>query len=492
MKVVLCVSAAILSLWLSAKFFLFRGLEYTSDLFTHLEMSRSLFRGYPFLADNQFGSHLGLHNFFVVPLLYPLTGPFGAYGLFLSFALLTFAAALLIAVGIGRGEPGQQERIWLVLGAGLLGPISFWVFDDPIYGWHAELLYVPLGVLFALALLRRSRLAWLWGGLIALTREDGAVLAWAIQALYLLSKNPWTRTRWRELAAITAGWLLVFAAGMAVLIANGATSGRLGTVPAAIRTVIDDPGARAGLIASAGDAAALAVCGAVLWIAGLSPLALLLCIGASLVVSVPLALGGALYPGIALRAHGLGWPARFATLWSVWLAAVVFASIRPGAEPHRSRRAWIAAVAILSVLMQAITLRWRRDYDFLARLTPAWRGRPAVVADALSPGERQFVRCLGLRLPRESPVATDGSLFAPFHQHDVVWPDRAFRAWRKPDLVLCDEARRLPFAYGCLDYEKTLAPAYADLAFDRLSVRYLPVARAAVAGCSDRVAHRGP
>src|SRR5690242_4158199 len=142
MKVVLCVSAAILSLWLSAKFFLFRGLEYTSDLFTHLEMSRSLFRGYPFLADNQFGSHLGLHNFFVVPLLYPLTGPFGAYGLFLSFALLTFAAAVSIAAEIRRGEPGQQERDWLVLGAGLLGPISFWVFDDPIYGWHAELLYV--------------------------------------------------------------------------------------------------------------------------------------------------------------------------------------------------------------------------------------------------------------------------------------------------------------------------------------------------------------
>jgi hypothetical protein len=492
------VSIAVLGFWLFAKQYLFTNLEYTSDLFTHLQMSRSVFRGQPFLADNQFGSHIGLHNYFLMPLFYPLTGPFGAYGLFLWSALLMLVAAATIATRAASAEPGRRDCYLVVLVAGLLGPISLWILDNPIYGWHVEPLYVPFGVMFALALLKHSRLAALWAALIFLTKEDGAVLAWAIHVLYEFLRpdaGP-AGARWRRIVAISAAWVLAFAAGMAVLIATGAaTSVRLGGVPAALKMLSADPETRSLLVLSFVDAAWLALGGAVLWLGGLSPAALLSCMVLAIVVVIPQALGTILYTGVALRAHGLAWPARFALLWSLWIAATLFAIARPRLPFNLApgiRRTLLVVVAALSIAVQAVALRTRRNYDVGARLTPQWPHRPPLAASALSTEEKRFLQCLALHLPRSSPVASDGSLFAFFHWHDVVWPDRAFRAWRKADLVVCDAiGERLPFRFGCLDYQRSLPADYASAAHEKLLVRYLPLAQEALSSCGDAGARVG-
>ena len=68
--------------------------------------------------------------------------------------------------------------------------MGFWIWDDPFYGWHAEVLYVPLAVLFAGALTRRRRQVLLWGAALVLLREDGAVVACAIHLLHTWLPGP--------------------------------------------------------------------------------------------------------------------------------------------------------------------------------------------------------------------------------------------------------------------------------------------------------------
>src|SRR5207302_2270063 len=100
----------------------------------------------------------------------------------------------------------------------LLGPVSFWLLDDFTYGWHVELLYLPLGILFAIAREHRSPWALLWGAAIVLSKEDGAVLLFSLLALEslrpLIAGEPGIA---RRLSRVTALRLGLFALGMLFL-----------------------------------------------------------------------------------------------------------------------------------------------------------------------------------------------------------------------------------------------------------------------------------
>src|SRR5205085_12635378 len=143
-----------------------------------------------------------------VPLFAPLTAWLGARGLFVGLALLW----LLAIAALDRLRRGREDRSLAFVAIGgsfLLGPIGFWLVDDLPYGWNVEVAFFPLAVLFAAALVRGSRAALLWGALLLLTREDGAILAWSVHALVVSSREG-GRVR---LLRVTLLWLALFVAG---------------------------------------------------------------------------------------------------------------------------------------------------------------------------------------------------------------------------------------------------------------------------------------
>ncbi len=134
----LLLTLLLLAYWMLAKAVLFERLEYTSDLFDFLEMSRSFAAGRPLLYDNNYGNTPAIHNYYIVPLFYPLTAILGAYGLFAGLAGLWLLALLAIRRLAGTADPWKRELYWIVTLALVLGPVSFWLWDDAHYGWHAQ------------------------------------------------------------------------------------------------------------------------------------------------------------------------------------------------------------------------------------------------------------------------------------------------------------------------------------------------------------------
>src|SRR5262249_22292573 len=150
-----------------------------------------------------------------------LTIPFGAYGLVLGLSLLNALAAWRVATFAGLDLAGR-----LAVLAGLVSPVAYFVFDNPYWGFHPELCYPPLAVVFAveLAVGRRWRVA-LAALPLVLVKEDGAVVVATILVAFFASRLLALRhgppeERRRTLAAAFWSLLavtLVFAANMAVL-----------------------------------------------------------------------------------------------------------------------------------------------------------------------------------------------------------------------------------------------------------------------------------
>src|SRR5260370_20201873 len=74
--------------WLLVKSMLFLRLEYTADLISNLQISRSFFEGRSLLWENGYGNHKAIHNLYIAVLFYPFTRFLGAYGLFVAQALV--------------------------------------------------------------------------------------------------------------------------------------------------------------------------------------------------------------------------------------------------------------------------------------------------------------------------------------------------------------------------------------------------------------------
>ncbi len=66
-------------------------LEYETDLFSVLQLSRDFLWGKPLLYENAYGDNTAYHNSYLMPLYAPFTVAFGGKGLFVA----GFAAMLM-------------------------------------------------------------------------------------------------------------------------------------------------------------------------------------------------------------------------------------------------------------------------------------------------------------------------------------------------------------------------------------------------------------
>lgn len=475
------VALLILGIWVYAKCLLFDQLEYTSDIFQSLIVSRSVFQGLGLFWEPQYG---GLtHNFALLPTWYVLTSWLGAYGLFAGHALLMLAVIAGFASEINLSEAWRRESYWLVVFALVLGPVGFWLWDDPTYGWHTELAFLPLSILFAMGLTRRSRVAWLWGAMLIANREEGALIAWAVHALFVLMEagpnlggtaDRCRRRRTARLALLTLAYLVVFAANVALLLARqpNAADSRIGTALARVPTLWANLAWRTEVWRSVGDAFGLWLAGAIVAVAILRVRWVLLVALVTIPLVVVEAFGMLAYDVGDMRYHGIGWPPRFAMLWGPLVVGSVYAikfAAAPRLGTRRARVAVCVVAAAISVYLQASVLGASRDYDMVARLESVVGHGPQLGASALTAREDRAMRCLGARLPYDTRVAVPAFLDAWFHRQ------RLLMGQASAQFVVCDRARpsRWAIATPCAP-ARSLVWATRAVIVDQLFVAFSP------------------
>ena len=486
---------AVVGAWLAAKAVLFRHLEYVCDMFQHLIMSRSVFEGHPFLWEPQAGGLL--HNYPLLPAFYLLTGWLGAYGLFVGTAVW-FAAAIVAVWRLGtRAEPWRRDAYWTITYTLVLGPVAFWLWDDPLYGWHTQIVFLPLGVMFAASLIARTRLAWLAAALLVLNREEGALVAWAIHLAFELSRTTLDETRpvgtgwWRtpgtkRAFVLSLAYAVAFALNMAALLARQphVADSRVGvTVTQAPYAMLAMPLARAHLLTSLSDAVGLLFCGVIVGFAGLQrkPMAWALALLVPLLATA--AMGTMAYPvdGDAMAFHGLAWPPRFVMPWTVLVAGCYFGAAQAAPRPGRARQArlWTCVVVgLATVAAQVIMLDARRSYDVVGRLTTIARHRADLTSGVLTQVENAMLDCLGTHLPATTLVKAPPSLDGRFHRQTPL------ADWPESQIAICDlsPGRTWPVQVTCERSRATTS--VASVVVGELWLGYAPSLARTVATCT--------
>ncbi len=487
------ILALLLLAWLGAKISLFHGLSYTSDLFHLVQSAYSYLLGRPLLFNNDFGSGGAAHNYFLLPLLGPFAYGGGAHAFFIITAALFALAGYCGLKTISQDSEGSfawgRQAIFLGL---LCGPVAFWIWDDPIYGWHPEIFYIPLSCLFALDLRHHLKRAWLWGILMALNKEDGAAMACSVQLLVLACASDGrmlpVSQRLGNIAKTICLWLVVFGAGIFILqVWSDSGNARL-TASLQQLFIGDKNGQLYTLLLSQLEGVGM------LWLAGAIYLfrehpsrwlTLILCSLPLLMVNLVSCL--AYVDDLqSMQAHGLLWPARCALLWALLVCSVpVYTGIRQDKAPSRGKLLWLVGASICSLVLQyQFLLSWRGYSAFDRYRAALGTPRSALPINSLARDERRFLHCLAKKLDRRVPLAVHPMLFMYFHQHDFVGVGRHSNAWLPYQVVICEQKGRLQFGNGCAELLDAARQRGDDRAQVRgIEVRYRPELKNSIDVC---------
>jgi hypothetical protein len=487
------VVAALLTVWLCAKVLLFRKLEYVSDLYLHMQAARNYFSFWP--PRTNFGYITTFHNYYSIGLFYPLVRWLDVYGIFVGHLALLGLACVRILQLDTADKHARAVAVAVVLSL-VLGPVGFWLWDNPIYGFGLDSVMFPFTLLFATELLRGSRSVWLWGTLVVASHEAGPVLLCSIQLmLRIVAARPgrlWETKWWRGTLVVVVAWLTIFAAGLAFLryvehvTGTNENLGRLTDVLQTVPVVFREARLRAAM----GDMliGTAVLCGSgLVWVLPLwrrLPVA----VGALAVAIVPIVVITALAslhyrePGQTnnLIYHGMTWPPRFSFIWAIITTLVIaLAHVPRGALGNRVHGVTALVLLLLSILLQGWALQRVRGYDIVGRIRAAFDPQNLMSKQALSRQEDEYLSCLAASLPRRTSVMLNTNLFGYFHRQDFVWPGLEDRAVSRPYIAVCEEAGKvikaaaLPSSglafftngdYGCRAYAERLhAQGFARL-----------------------------
>ena len=482
----------LLSYWGVVKHYLFQGLEYTSDLVSFVQLSNSWMYGWPLLYENQYGMVSEAHNYYTILAFGPLTKVAGAYGLFAGFLLLLFVAARRGLLVINRRERGWTHRR-IVFATLLLGPVGFWIWDHPVYGFHLELLFLPLGILYATSLFERSSWRWCWLSVISLTREEGPILALSLHLLVeFLGKRSGAEgdgiysTRFLvRFGKLASGYLLLFAAGLGLILAHrGFGYSRLGQAMAQLGAMLEQGRLEENLSFSLLSCVFLMAPALLVALVYCRPTSSVLVLGLALAPMVVVTgIAGLIYDNMT---HGMTWPPRFVLIWTVGIVGVLVLLSVPRKPARVPLARWITAAAAFGLLAyQGLSLRILRAYPVWERISTL--STQGLLLSRLTEDEVSFLDCLAASLPEETFIAASGEVFGKFHRHSIVWPDRLESAWRPPEIVVCDEGHRFHLDY--LSYhcdqllQHTIEQGFSVTKVDDIGTSYKPGVEDVVKEC---------
>lgn len=450
------VSSLLLLLFFWFKIVRFQALYYTyNDMYIFLQASCSWMDGRPVLYENIWGYNDRIHNNYGMllwgPLIY-LGGAYGAFAVQIGLSILSYG--LLLREMSRRLATGT---VWMGLAVLLLGPIWFWLNDHPGIGWHPELTYLPLSLLFLLALLA-YRTGWflVTAGLMILVKEDGALLAGALHLAFLCIQYL-VADRQRSIFGILAqsrfwlvlsGWAALFIAGMAFLsYKNHAVEPepRLQQALSVIGEGLHDPVFIHKHLLLLGQTGLLLLPSFALLLYGLyragwqqpGSLVLVYCV-AQLALLFSNWVQGATYYGTNAMFDlvSLTWPPRFVLMYSfsVVYVLLVWFLFEPVKRPHPGWLLFLFSVTLVAIQLPIVQYA-RPDFRLLASLhdVSTYRFDPQK-APLLPPSDVAIVEKLTRAIPPRSNVFVFDYLIPFFHKHYNIWPTE--KQWEDADLAI--------------------------------------------------------
>src|SRR5262249_1357884 len=202
-------------------------------------------------------------------------------------------------------------------------------------------------------------------------------------------------------------------------------------------------------------------------------------------LAVPEVVGGALYV-VGMEGDGITWPPRFVTIWAVLISYCLFCVARSQAPILKSERLCTAVLmlgGLLSLTVQIYALQKVRSYE-LIKVLRGERVAHGPLADLLTGRENTLVTCLGNRLPKDTDVASNGALFARFHNQYVVWPDHLQHSWKFPEVAVCHEKEYMPYDGGCRNLQLQLPDTeFRRAHVDNITVTYKSFLETTVSAC---------
>ncbi|GAB3726764.1 hypothetical protein GCM10028816_19910 [Spirosoma lituiforme] len=448
-------SSLILLLFFWFKVIRFQGLYYTfNDMYIFLQASCSWMNGRPVLYENIWGYDDRIHNNYAMllwgPFIY-VAGPYAVFAIQTGLSLLSYG--LLLRQLSSRMA---SWALWLVLAVLLAGPVWFWFNDHPGIGWHPELTYFPLSILFMLAL-QANRPGWflLTACLIVLVKEDGALLAGAIHLAFVSIQYLATDRRRTIFGVLTqpkfwfvlVGWALVFIAGMAFLsYKNHAAEPepRLQQALTAIQNGLHDRVfiRRNGLLLLQTIVLLLPSVGALLY--GLYQVnwrqtgsILLVYVVAQAALLLSNWVQGATYYGTNpyFDLVSLTWPPRFVLVYAFSVTYCLLVWVLFGAG--KSVVSWkpILVGLLLLISQLPIVQVGRPDYQWRALVRNLVKHRYDPIKEPMLPAsDVAIIQNLGQAIPAHSNVFIFDFLIPFFYQHYNIWPTE--KHWEDADLAI--------------------------------------------------------
>jgi hypothetical protein len=439
--------------WLIFKACLFYKVNYTSDIISFLQLSRDYLREKPLFFCNTWGQDCLTHNHFLLLLIAPLTNWLNAYGFFVTHVTI-FAISTWLCLKLANAN--HRPQISLLIISIFFSPLTLWLFDNPVYGWHPELLFLPLALGFSLGLARKSNSRWAFLFLLLIIREDGAVVAFCAHAITLLFQNfadnrpPKTRDQLlKELTLISIVYLALFLIGMTFLGHFGQSR-----VSGALRASLSVP--QVWMLKEIGNLLLLSLTltpyllitqnrrGLVLSLAAILPL---------LIVNMVAALAYGSNPQL-MSYHGLTWPARVAP-WLGCLAIPILLNLALHKKTTLYNHEWPSTRLSLIIItasfgLQLTALNYVRDYQLFSRVKQAFTERhPANWTHSYSQRNLKILRCLSKTLPESTTIITSNNLLSMFHKQDILEIRNLNNLRGTADLIICDEKGGRPFHFPC-------------------------------------------
>lgn len=439
-------SLGILIWYYAAKIAIFNRPDYQSDLYTHLEISRGWLQGRPLMHENCYGFHGKIHNYFFDLLMGPLTKQWGVIGLFVTQFALYIIALLYTFPTIYKKEASLNHRLYTAVFyiAFFCAPFSFWLFDNPHYGFHTEMLYIPLGFIFAISLYKKQHwVSALSAILMVSVKEDGAVMVACIHLLFIalqFAAKKTTTKRWLLQSLLWGSvWVAVFVAGVYYLKLQNdfgydritESFERIGLQSKEnIRTYFTGIFSSFGLMV-------LPLAAFMLSIRQLNYKAWLWWLAFSIPIIIVNLISGFVY--FPAQFFSLTWVPRFALTFSLFLAMGSFSLLMFSRAWFRpSFVLWVVAIGFSIVLFkwQISLLNSEIEYSY-----PKYSRRIfSINTHHQNYPHWEDMRKLGKVLPPMYPIAPPYPMFGYFHKQDLIWTNLIPVAHIWPRMIVFNES----------------------------------------------------
>jgi hypothetical protein len=438
---------SIFYLYKASKYDLF---YYKHDLFSVLSSSRGWVFGHPILWDNRYGFIPAVHFSFTSFFFSPLTILLGGRGLFIIHAVIYFIAySFAVCYTLTQKQLKMTLPLLFIF---FLSPYAIWLFDDTLYGWHTELLFLPFALLFAIGLITKNKLLLCSSALfLILTKEDGGVIACCIHILFILSGNNTRKVKQMEIIKIISFWLSIFIFSIITIKAfNSFRESRIENLFA--NFIINLSNYNVGYFVRILFWFFILILPAYLFcfllLGSRKFLTLFLCTLPLILTSIV----SGLFYAADNEWYGLGWAPRVVGILGVMLSgSYIFLYQKEfNSILFQSKLKSISIVTIIIVL-QFFSLLKARDYNLITEVKKAYNH---TLPEGITPYDANIMKTIAGHTPSDFTVTVPYYYFNLFDKNDFTWFDHPENAYSKSDIIIMEDTLQYHYIFNDEIYKR--------------------------------------